>query len=165
MWHTIFVISGKPSIETTLTWQTDYSLTLTMKQETFTILVIDDDPEDLEIFCDAIERLGSPLECRPMTKCSVALTQLAANEIQPQLILLDAYLTDMDAIECLRQLKKYKQLSDVPVAIFGEPGYKHFRTEASALTKIYYFQKPGLIDDLVEIIKSILPAELHLHHT
>jgi len=131
-----------------------------MKPHTFTILVIDDDTEDLGIFCDAIKSIGPPLLCKPMTKCRVALKQLAMKEIQPQLIFLDVHLDEMDGLECLRFLKENKDLSAIPVAMISEIYNERVYRSAMKLGAINYFKKPGLMEEVIDLIKSTLPAGL-----
>ena len=134
-----------------------------MKPDTFTILVIDDDTEDLGIFSDAIERIGPPLLCKPVAKCRSALKQLASKEIQPQLIFLDVHLDDMDGIECLRMLKEDKELSPIPVVMISELYNERLHKAATKLGAINYFKKPPRMEELIDLIKSTLPAELHLN--
>ncbi|MBF0246278.1 MAG: response regulator, partial [Planctomycetes bacterium] len=75
-----------------------------------TILAVDDAPENL----DVIKGILVPkYRVRMATRAQVALK--LAEEQQPNLILLDITMPEMDGFECCRRLKQLEATKDIPV--------------------------------------------------
>lgn len=80
--------------------------TLTNKKMTKgPIVIIEDDPDDQEIYADALNAIGIPNEIRFFGGAQQALDYLNTTEEQPFIILSDINLPGMSGLE----LKKYIQ--------------------------------------------------------
>ncbi|MBU2958124.1 diguanylate cyclase [Paracoccus sp. 1_MG-2023] len=108
-----------------------------------TILIIDDDPANIEICSAALEE-----EYEVCFALSAAQALEAVHEVRPDLILLDVVMPDMDGYELCRALKDDRQLADIPV-IFAT-GLGDDEAEVRGLTA-------GAIDF---VTKPIRPASL-----
>jgi len=75
------------------------------------ILVVDDTPENIDVLKGG---LSHDYQIRPAINGELAL-RLARNEPQPELILLDIMMPDMDGYEVLSRLKADPQTADIPV--------------------------------------------------
>lgn len=69
-----------------------------------TVLFIDDDPEDIQLFCEILEEILPEVTCNSITRCTDLKSDLAAFE-PADVILLDAHMTPITSQECLQQLK------------------------------------------------------------
>ena len=79
------------------------------------ILIVDDIPANLKVLCDILK--GDGYKVRPVPNGPLAL-QAAVKE-NPDLILLDIMMPDMDGYEVCRLLKENKNLCSIP-AIFPD---------------------------------------------
>lgn len=80
------------------------------------ILMIDDDPEDSLLFCDAIKEVAPDYHCQVADSCQLAKSMLEENEA-PDIIFLDAFMYPMGGKECLIQISKLDKLSDARIII------------------------------------------------
>src|SRR5690348_12426970 len=89
-----------------------------------TCLLIDDDPDDREIFGIALEEVDKV--CRYITTENgiEALELLEDSTSIPDFIFLDLNMPLMDGKECLREIKKIPHLNRVPVIIYSTSSYE-----------------------------------------
>ena len=128
-----------------------------MNQEPFPILVISTDEDDQLMFSEAIERIGPPAVCTNAFTCRKALADLLSGQIKPKLIFLDAYMDDMDGLECLRFLKQHPEFSAIPVVMLSGIDNEKIAHEAMQLGALHLYQKPVLFSQLLEMIKGTIP--------
>lgn len=82
-------------------------------------LVIDDDPDDQEIFELAIKDVKTPVACVFIDNCADALTRLDKEGFAPDYIFLDLNMPKMDGKDCLVEIKKMAHLEKIPVIIYS----------------------------------------------
>ncbi len=75
------------------------------------VLVIDDEPDFIKVITFRLKESGYEAVSVSDSKKAVA----CANETHPDLILLDAKMPQINGYELLRQIKKKKSLSKIPV--------------------------------------------------
>jgi CheY-like chemotaxis protein len=92
------------------------------------ILFVDDDADDVELFCEAVDYLNesdlvqqnsAPVECMTVDDGQQALNFLACVEPLPDLIFLDINMPIMDGRTCLSALKENDRLAKIPVVMFS----------------------------------------------
>ena len=83
----------------------------------YTVLVVDDDPDDLEITRRAIAKLGCGVACMTACRGEEALTLLRGCGELPALILLDLKMPGMNGIDTLRHIRSDDRLKHIPVVI------------------------------------------------
>jgi CheY-like chemotaxis protein len=83
------------------------------------ILAVDDDPEDREFFCDAIEQIDTSIVVMTARNGSEALQLLQNNYLLPDHIFLDINMPMMDGKTCLQELRKEKKFRDIPVVMYS----------------------------------------------
>src|SRR5689334_15731277 len=119
-----------------------------------TILCVDDDPEDVEIFCAAIKTVGDNYRCVFASNGCEALQLLES--ISPDFIFLDVNMPVMGGKETLQRIRSNRQLKTVPVCIHTttvssfEAGI--FRT----LGATYCLKKATTFNELCDSLRSIL---------
>lgn len=84
-----------------------------------TILNVDDDGEDIEIFCDAVREIDPSIICLVAQSADQALQILNSDIDLPSYIFLDINMPKMDGNACLREIKKDKRLSRIPVIMYS----------------------------------------------
>ena len=117
-----------------------------------TILVIDDNPVNLGVLADHLERHGY--------KVFVALGGLEGLERvryrQPDLILLDVMMPDLDGFETCRRLKEQAQTCDIPVIFMTALTDIDSKVEAFASGGVDYVSKPFQVEELLARVRTHL---------
>jgi CheY-like chemotaxis protein len=87
--------------------------------EAMTILNVDDDLEDIEIFCEAVREIDPSILCIVAKSADEALQILHSDIELPQYIFLDINMPKVDGNACLRQIKKDPRLNKIPVIMYS----------------------------------------------
>jgi CheY-like chemotaxis protein len=115
--------------------------------------LIDDDLDDQEIFCMALQQFDDHIECEFANDGAKAIEQLRAGEGKiPDCIFIDMNMPRMNGIECLEQIKKIDYLKDIPVCMFSTSADPTLVARAKALGAIDFLVKPADITVLSEMI-------------
>ncbi len=124
------------------------------------VMLIDDDKDDCDIFCDAAQQVVD-CKCHCVHTCNEALSILSRAEVRPACIFLDINIPVMDGVTLLRKLKSDPLLSEIPVIMYSTTnnpveidsclriGARRF------ITKNISYQK--LVQTLKDIKDEILP--------
>ena len=115
------------------------------------ILFADDDADDRELFCKALNEFDPEIHCHTVHDGYETLAYLKdpAN-ILPDYIFLDFRMPKMSGKQCLEEIRKDERLKDIPVIIYttsddvdesielAESGATHFVTKPENPEEIYY---------------------------
>ena len=83
-----------------------------------TFLIVDDDADDCEFFCEAVSEINPHSRCLLANNGEDALMKLRTEMTNlPDLIFLDLNMHRMDGRKCLIELKKDSKLKNIPVII------------------------------------------------
>ena len=83
------------------------------------IFYADDDSDDREIFCTAIEQIDPAIIVTLSRNGQEAMETLTTQALPPKFIFLDVNMPRMNGIECLIQLKSDNRLKNIPVVIYS----------------------------------------------
>ncbi|MBI3927891.1 MAG: response regulator [Armatimonadetes bacterium] len=118
-------------------------------REAPTILVVDDDPDVLALFCRYLEHQG--FRCRQAESKKEALERAAAH--RPDLVVLDVSLPDGDGLELCRTLRSRWEL---PVLLTS--GYTATDEQLRQAGALEWLSKPFPLADLGAAVRRFLPA-------
>ena len=93
-----------------------------MSRSEHTILLVDDDPDDLHLLREALDAAGSPyriLEAHDGEEAVNRLLELDSLNADPCLIVLDINMPRMNGRQTLSALKSNQSLSLLPVVVFS----------------------------------------------
>ena len=123
-----------------------------------TCLLVDDDEDDREVFCLALNQVDPSVTC--ITACDglEALLILEEESIVPDYIFLDLNMPRMDGKECLREIRKQKHLAHVPVIIFSTSSADKEKAETKRLGATSFIVKPPRLSTLAENLHEIFRA-------
>lgn len=82
-------------------------------------MLIDNDPEQFELFCRAFADRGDRILCSQALNCDDAFHELDSSVELPKYIFLDLNLTGSDGRHCLQQLKSHPRYFSIPVFIYA----------------------------------------------
>ena len=119
------------------------------------LMIVDDDKDDRFFFRSAIHKNNPIFECIEAENGVDALQQLRNLEKLPDLIFLDLKMPKMDGKECLKELKKDKNLKDIPVIIYSTSEYKLDKEVTNELGADYYLTK---LSDIYPLPQELIKA-------
>lgn len=119
------------------------------------ILLADDDHDDTEMFCEALEKVNENIICHCATNGQEALDILHGLDEKPELIFLDLNMPIMNGWECLAVLKSDERYKHIPVIMISTSSHKNDMDRASSLGCIGYFVKPNNFNDLKDILLAL----------
>lgn len=118
------------------------------------ILAIDDEPDLLSFLQLVLEKGGY----QPVTAPNGTEGLIRAHVEQPELILLDIMMEEMDGWETLRQLKAQESTRDIPVIVVSARNEPNSRERALADGAVDFISKPFPVKESLEKIASIVSS-------
>ncbi|WP_343694998.1 response regulator [Flavobacterium sp.] len=119
------------------------------------ILLADDDIDDTEMFCEALEDINENIVCHCAVNGNQVFEILNSINEKPELIFLDLNMPIMNGWDCLKLLKKDSNYQDIPVIMISTSSHKKDMEAAAGLGSICYFVKPNNFNDLKEVLRII----------
>jgi DNA-binding response OmpR family regulator len=121
------------------------------------ILLIDDDTEDQEIFLEAIQEVDPRIQCSCANDAEAALRQL--NEeilIRPDILFIDLNMPKINGKQLLKEIKKSDQLKGIPVIMYSTFFGPQDIDEITSLGAVHYLIKATRFIELCNALKFIL---------
>lgn len=124
------------------------------------ILVVDDDPDDVMLTVRAFEEILVPSELIVMQSGMEALEYLLAEERRadgklPALVLLDLNMPGADGLEVLRRIRADKRTRSLPVVMMTSSREVKDRASAYELGANGYLKKPVEFQRMVELAQAL----------
>jgi len=117
------------------------------------ILIIDDNEEVRQLFCDIIEILGyAP---RPVGGGVAALQQLKATHFD--LVILDMHMPDLNGLDTFKAIRQFN--SSVPVLVTTGFGMDKNVQEALSMGALLCLEKPFNVNRALKVIREIVEKE------
>jgi CheY-like chemotaxis protein len=121
------------------------------------VLIVDDDEDDRDLFCDALNLVDPTITCFIARDGEEALAGLRNHKFaKPDIIFLDLNMPRLNGIQCLGALKKEQVLQDIPVIIFTTSKLKEDRDKTQRGGASDFITKPTTQKELCSIINRIL---------
>jgi len=121
-----------------------------------TIMIIDEDKEDTEIFCDALHEIDGSIECVQMKDGIKALKLLSADPVKPAYIFVDLNMTLINGKKWLAQIKKMEDLKNIPVIIYSGSRSPADVRDAREKGASFYLPKPIRVSVLKQLLTAVL---------
>jgi two-component system, sensor histidine kinase ChiS len=119
---------------------------------TSNILVVDDTPANLRLLMGILGKIG--YKVRPANNGQRALTTIKKE--QPDLILLDIMMPDMDGYQVCEHLKASAQTRDIPVIFISALNETFDKVKAFAVGGVDYITKPFQAEEVLARVKTHL---------
>ena len=117
------------------------------------ILAVDDDEDNLVLLTEVL----GPLNCLVMTATHGQTALRLAQAYQPNLILLDIMLPDLNGIEVVYRLKQNQETAKIPVIAVTALARLEDRDRLILAGCNDYISKPYILEDLEALIRHYLP--------
>lgn len=116
------------------------------------VLIIDDDREDIAIFCEALLEIDKDITCEFVANSRHAVEKVLCAEIVPDLIFLDLNMPMVDGWDVLKELKSNETSRSIPVIIFSTSPLDRELLRARQSGASGFLSKP---DDYLELTKGL----------
>ena len=123
------------------------------------LLIVDDDTDDIEFFCDALKEIDEDYFCVYAYNADYAWNYLMKPENKPAYIFLDLNLPRVSGKEFLMQIRKEARFNDVPVIMYSASTMQKEIDELYELGASYYLEKPTSFKALKEALHMVLSKE------
>ena len=84
-----------------------------------TVVLVDDDQDDIDFFSQALFETDSPVELYSFLDCQDMLARVQTMKNLPDLIFLDVNMPEMTGWECLKEMRKVSAFQAVPVIVYS----------------------------------------------
>ncbi len=123
-----------------------------MRKKNLTILIVDDEPDILEILSYNLTNEGYHVETADNGSKAVKI----AKKIKPQLIILDVMMPEMDGIEACEQMRKIKALDNTVITFLTARGEDYSQVAGFEAGADDYITKPIKPKVLISKVKALL---------
>ena len=120
------------------------------------ILLVDDDPDDAEIFMEAVGFVNEKIIMRHIDNPVKAFQELETLENLPDLIFLDYNMPLMNGKEFLEQIKSKGILRSIPVILISTPSEEFVFDLLEKREIIRYMSKPSSYNELIRMLKEVI---------
>jgi CheY-like chemotaxis protein len=120
-------------------------------------MYVDDDVEDIEIFCEAIKALDSSIKCLIAQNGKKAMDILHA-ELLPDFIFLDINMPVINGKSILTEIRKNKKFENTPVVMYSTTVNPAEIEEYKKLGANHFLIKHNHFQDLCDALSMILAS-------
>ena len=126
------------------------------------ILLVEDDESDRDLFLWAIKEIQPGLNCRWAKDGQEALDILSsAKSNLPDCIYMDYNMPRMDGLECMKHIKEDPSLNHIPVVFLSTSSDLGVQKKVKAAGAAAYITKPFTLKSFVEVLTFYLvPANI-----
>ena len=118
-------------------------------REIFKVLVVDDEENIRDMLVTYLESEGYDV-----VTADNGMTALASiEEHNPQVVLLDIRMPDMDGLQCLRAIKRKN--AELPVIMMSGFASEHIARKTLEIGAFDYMDKPISFDHLIKVIQLV----------
>jgi CheY-like chemotaxis protein len=117
--------------------------------------LIDDDKDDQEIFCMALEGIKEHVNCIFAQNAEEAFKQLEDELFIPDYIFIDMNMPKMNGNDILKRIKTITRLINVPVFLYSTYANPDSVTKSKEFGAAGFIVKPTKVSDLTDTLRFI----------
>ncbi|HEX5111314.1 MAG TPA: response regulator [Saprospiraceae bacterium] len=122
-----------------------------------TFFLIDDDPDDHEIFNHAMKEADDSVQCVFANDGRQAIEKIInENDFTPDVIFLDLNMPRLNGAQCLAELKKIERLKNIPVIMYSTTDNPEVMEAHLKMGAAEFVVKPADINVLTNVLKRIV---------
>ena len=123
-----------------------------------TVLYIDDDIEDIELFEEALHHVDPDIQFHSSLHVDEALDKLFNHSLVPDAIFVDLHLPKSDGLECVKRIKEHRHLANIPIVILSTTIGNRQVDDFNKLGVYYFLSKSALISNMEPALKVIIDS-------
>jgi CheY-like chemotaxis protein len=120
------------------------------------ILLIDDDPDEWDIFNEALQEVCATCKCTYADGALDGLNMLRF--IRPDVIFLDINMSKVNGFECLQRIKMIDTFQNVPVVIYSNGIQDDTLARATKMGAVACIRKPTGIPELIVVLRHVIQS-------
>ena len=124
-----------------------------------TVLMIDDDIDDQEIFREVLHDIDPLIICLQPLNAKLALSLLLEDNQRPDVIFLDINMPIMNGFEFLEEMMMHERLSSIPVVMYTSSTHHVQQEKAKTLGASDFITKPSDINLIRTALETVVLAE------
>ena len=125
--------------------------------KSITILLVDDDPDDRQLFFDALKEVDNSILCVSAINGQEALLYLKDEaNLLPDFIFLDLRMHGISGKQCLEEIKKDARLCPVPVIVYTTSRDVNESIELKKMGAAHFMSKPTSTEDIYFMLSLVL---------
>jgi CheY-like chemotaxis protein len=122
-----------------------------------TLYLLDDDSDDLDFFCEAVQLIDKSIVCVRSTDSHHSLRAFKGHDVPlPDLIFLDLNMPLIDGRQFLSEIKSIRAYAHIPVVIYSTSSNPKDIEETRKLGAACFLTKPYTMEELVTSLSGIL---------
>ncbi|MBS1597745.1 MAG: response regulator [Bacteroidetes bacterium] len=123
------------------------------------VVLIDDDHDDHEIFSIALREAVPSIKCIYFDSGKIALNKLLEDQsFKPDYIFLDLNMPGMTGIQFLETIKKQDFISKIPIIVYSTSMLPQEKEKALQMGAHRFFIKPSSHTELISLLKSFFES-------
>ncbi|MEJ1240541.1 response regulator [Chryseolinea sp. T2] len=119
------------------------------------IFVVDDDPDDLEFFREAILKIDDSFKCIQCADGKMA-GQLIQLNIIPAIVFIDINMPVYNGFELLKDLRSKYNVENLQIAMLSTSMNAEYSAKLTSMGAQYTLQKPSSFNGYLEMLTPIL---------
>jgi CheY-like chemotaxis protein len=124
-----------------------------------TVLMIDDDIDDQEIFREVLQEIDPLIICLQPLNAKLALSLLLEDNQRPDVIFLDINMPIMNGFEFLEEMMMHERLSSIPVVMYTSSTHHVEQERAKMLGASDFITKPSDLNLLKATLETVFLAK------
>ena len=121
------------------------------------IFLIDDDIDEMKLFVEAMKEVIAGFKCTYASSGAQALKMLLY--LRPEVIFIDYNMPLMNGLELAEELKKSKELKDIPLFLYSTHISSNMLQKARELGIAQCIEKPCTMNEMIQTLKIIFTGE------
>jgi DNA-binding response OmpR family regulator len=123
---------------------------------TFSILLVEDDPDDVELMVQALKDNAVPYVMETISQGDKVIPHLESCQTLPDIIILDLNLPKLHGREILTRLKASAQFETTPVVILTTASSQQEKDQCARLGADLFITKPSTVKGFDEMVAAIV---------
>jgi CheY-like chemotaxis protein len=122
------------------------------------ILIVDDDEEDRDFFCQALNLIDPTIKCSEASDGAQGLKILSSGLPLPSCIFMDINMPRINGIQFLKIVKEVDGLKEIPIVMYTTSRLQEDKDEATQLGAIHFITKPQRLGEIRDAIGLVLES-------
>lgn len=123
------------------------------------ILLVDDDPDDAEIFIMALNAIDEKIKGSVESNALDALKKLKEKAKLPDIIFLDYYMPYLDGSEFLTLLREIKGFEKIPVILYSGQSAASLKSVTDDFKNVRFLKKNSDFKKIIRSLKEIISED------
>lgn len=122
-----------------------------------TVVLIDDDPDDLDMMKETLEKVQPTTHCISFLYPDEAIRVITDElVVLPDIIIIDMNMPRKTGYECLVDLRRHEEFSDIPIIIYSTSISPELRNTLLKAGATHVFQKPVKYDGWIQVVQKVM---------